>query len=83
MKKWMYKGNYGVLAVGEQIEALKDYFNQTRPDDLSKHKHITFAVAYSMIKTAKEAVKKVDEETEKPKRKRRTKAEIEAEKASK
>lgn len=50
----MYKGNLGVLAVDEQIEELKDYFTQTRPDDFLKFEHIHFGKARSMINEAKE-----------------------------
>lgn len=74
----MYLGNFGVLAKGEEIEILKNHFTAERPEDLTKFENITFSKARGMIAKAKEATK---EPEEKPKRKRRTKAEME--KASK
>jgi len=83
-QKWCYLGNKGVLAKGDQIDQLKDHCND-RPDDLLKFKSVPFHVIRNMIQEAKDFVKAKEEEPkeEKPKRKRRTKAEIEADKASK
>ena len=77
-KKWMYLGNFGVLAKGEEIEILKNHFTGERAEDLTKFEHITFSKARGMIEEAKQAVIE-DEPAEKPKRKRRTKAEMEKE----
>jgi len=84
MKKWMYKGNSGLLAVDEQIEILKDYFDQKRPDSLKDFKRITYTEASKMIREAKkivsdeiiqEQVEAVIEETAKPKKRGRPKKE--------
>ena len=80
MKKWFYIGNYGCLAQGNQIDSLKDHMNDKGPEDPKKFESISFHKAYSMINDAKEVIEK--EDTAKPKRKRRTKTEIEADKAS-
>lgn len=53
-KKWMYKGNLGILAVDNQIEELKDYFTQNRPDDFLKFEQIHFGIAIAMVNEAKE-----------------------------
>lgn len=83
-KKWFYLGNMGVLAKGDQIDALKDHCNE-RPEDLTKFESVPFHVIRNMITEAKEFVKAKEEpkKEDKPKRKRRTKAEMEADKASK
>ncbi len=81
MKKWCYIGNKGVLAVGDQIEQLKDHCND-RPDDLLKFESVPFHVLRDLIQEAKDFVKAEEPKEEKPKRKRRTKAQIEADKAS-
>lgn len=75
-KKWFYIGNYGCLAKGDEIAKLENHMNCKGPEDPKKFESISFHKAYSMIQSAKEAIEKED----KPKRKRRTKAEIEAEK---
>ena len=84
MKKWMYKGNSGLLAVDGQIEILKDYFDQKRPDSLKDFKNISFTEASKMIKEVKSLVEKeiiqeqvelVIEETAKPKKRVRPKKE--------
>ena len=83
-KKWFYLGNMGVLAVGDQIDQLKDYC-KSRPDDLTKFEQVPFHALRDMINEAKEFVKADTESVkdEKPKRKRRTNVQIEADKASK
>ena len=62
--KWMYKENAGVLAAGDEINQLSEYFTQSKPDDLTKFKHITFHQAISLISGAKESVKEEDEKKE-------------------
>lgn len=52
MKKWMYKGNIGVLAINHEIDELKDYFTQNRPEDLTKFEQVHFGVAIAMVKEA-------------------------------
>ena len=74
MKKWLYIGNYGCLAEGDQIAKLESHMNDIGPEDPKKFESISFHKAFSMIQNAKEVVSA----EEKPKRKRRTKAEIEA-----
>lgn len=81
-KKWCYIGNKGTLAVGDQIEQLKDHCND-RPEDYSKFERVPFHILRNMIQEAKDFVESEDKKDEKPRRNRRTKAEIEAEKASK
>ena len=60
----MYKENAGVLAVGDEINQLSEYFTQSKPNDLTKFKHITFHQAISLISGAKESVKEEDEKKE-------------------
>ncbi len=86
IKKWFYLGNKGVLAEGDQIKALENHCN-TKPEDLTKFELVPFHVLRDMIQEAKDYVKVTVEskepvKEEKPKRKRRTKAQIEADKAS-
>ena len=69
----MYKGNYGVLAVGGEIEELKDYFDQEKVEDGKQFVHISFHQARTMIHKAKEMAK--ESENEKPKKRGRKKAE--------
>jgi len=78
-QKWFYLGNKGVLAKGDQIKQLENHCNE-RPEDYSKFERVPFNTLRDLIQEAKDFVKAKEEE--KPKRKRRTKAEIEADKAS-
>jgi hypothetical protein len=55
--KWMYKENAGVLAKGDEIVKLSEYFTQDKPKDLRLFTHITFHQAISLIHGAKESVK--------------------------
>jgi len=80
-KKWFYIGNYGVLANGDQIDKLKDHCNDKGPEDARQFKSVPFHVIYNMIEESKKAVSEPKKE-DKPKRKRRTKAEIEEAKKS-
>jgi hypothetical protein len=77
----------GVLASDEEAKLLENHCNTKGPEDPTKFEHVAFHVVNSLIEEAKSAVKKVevseDIEEEKPKRKRRTKAEIEADEAGK
>jgi hypothetical protein len=89
--KWLYLNNMGVLANDEEAKLLENHCNTKGPEDPSKFEHVAFHVVNSLIEEAKSAVKKIeapedikeDIEEEKPKRKRRTKAEIEADEAGK
>ena len=83
--KWFYLGNMGVLANEDQSKELENHCNTKGPEDLKKFEHVSFCVIKKMINEAKVAVKAENEEVkeEKPKRKRRTKAEIEADNAGK
>ncbi len=60
----MYKGNLGVNAVGDQIDILKDHFNQNRPDDARFYKKITFSRAVKMIEEAKAKTVQQEESVE-------------------
>jgi len=83
-KKWFYIGNMGCLAIGDQIDLLKEHCTQTGPEDPKKFESVPFHVLRNMIERAKIEVKIEDNaEDIKKKRKRRTKAEMEAEKAGK
>lgn len=70
----MYKGNLGVNAVGDQIDILKDHFNQDFPEDAKLYKKITFSAAKKMIEEAKEVVEEMAEQ-KKPKKRGRPKKE--------
>lgn len=75
----------GTLATDEQAKSLENHCNTKGPEDLTKFENVPFHVINNMINEAKEAVKveskeavKVEPKEDMPKRKRRTKAEIEA-----
>ena len=77
-RKWFFIGNYGCIAEGDQITMVENHMHCNGPEDPKKFEHISFHRAYSMIQNAKDVIANED----KPKRKRRTKAEMEAAKAS-
>jgi hypothetical protein len=77
-KKWFYIGNLGTLIEEDKWDILEGHCNNKGPEDLRKFKSVPFHVIRNMITEAKAAVAKKEEVSEKPKRKRRTKAEIEA-----
>ena len=50
----MYKGNLGLLAKDHEIEQLKEYFTQSRPESFEKFEEIHFGIAIDMVNKAKE-----------------------------
>ena len=80
--KWIYRENYGVIVNEEQEEILKDYFENDKPEDTKKLQVLPVQTALNMVANAVDAVKEEPKEEApvKQKRKRRTKAEIEADK---
>ena len=77
LKKWFYIGNMGTLVEEDKWDILKDHCNNKGPEDPTKFESVPFHIIRNLINEAKAAVSKIEE---KPKRKRRTKAEIEADK---
>jgi len=81
-RKWIYNttdnGCLGVIVeTEEQYEDLKGAFSDSRHGKVTV---LPFASAKKLVNSAKEAIKEEKPAEEKPKRKRRTKAEIEADK---
>ena len=52
-KKWLYLGNYGVLAVGDQIEQIEKHCSN-KPDDYLKFEHVSFNKVLNLIKDSKD-----------------------------
>lgn len=66
MRKWIYRGNEGVLCENEeQVSKLEGFFNQERPENNKKLHKISVVEAMELVAVAETVAEPVAEEGKK------------------